>query len=67
MGAAEGSAFLADLAVRQRVSASTQNQALSGPLFLYREVLRTPTSPRSTPRRVSQTTTYTMTDFVVRE
>jgi len=42
MGAAEVSAFLADLAVRQRVSASTQNQALSGLLFLYREVLRTP-------------------------
>ena len=42
MGAAEVSAFLADLAVRQRVSASTQNQALSGLLFLYREVLRAP-------------------------
>ena len=42
MGAAEVSAFLADLAVRQRVSASTQKQALSGLLFLYREELRTP-------------------------
>jgi len=42
MGAAEVSAFLADLAVRQRASASTQNQALSGLLFLYREVQRMP-------------------------
>ena len=42
IGAAEVSAFLADLAVRQRLSASTENQALSGLLFLYREVLRTP-------------------------
>jgi len=32
-------AFLTDLATRQRVSASTQNQALSALLFLYREVL----------------------------
>lgn len=31
--------FLTDLATRQRVSASTQNQALSALLFLYREVL----------------------------
>ena len=41
MGAADVSAFLVDLAVRQHVSASTQNQALSALLFLYREVLRT--------------------------
>lgn len=32
-------AFLSDLAVRGRVSASTQNQALAALLFLYREVL----------------------------
>lgn len=32
-------AFLTDLATRQRVAASTQNQALSALLFLYREVL----------------------------
>jgi integron integrase len=32
-------AFLTDLAVRRRVSASTQNQALSALLFLYRHVL----------------------------
>ena len=39
MGAAEGSAFLTALAVRDGVAASTQNQALSALLFLYREVL----------------------------
>jgi integron integrase len=39
MGAPEVEAFLTDLAVTGRVSASTQNQALSALLFLYREVL----------------------------
>ena len=39
MGAAEVVAFLSDLAVRGRVSASTQNQSLSALLFLYRYVL----------------------------
>jgi len=39
MGAAEVVAFLSDLAVRGRVSASTQNQSLSALLFLYRHVL----------------------------
>lgn len=39
MGAAEVTAFLTDLAVASGVSASTQNQALSALLFLYREVL----------------------------
>jgi len=39
LGAAEISAFLTWLAVRQAVSASTQNQALSALLFLYRHVL----------------------------
>lgn len=39
MGAFEVTAFLSDLAVRGRVSASTQNQALAALLFLYREVL----------------------------
>ena len=38
LGDAEISAFLTDLAVRRRVSASTQNQALGALLFLYREV-----------------------------
>src|SRR3989442_927097 len=40
MGAAEVQAFLTDLAVTQHVAASTQNQALSALLFLYKEVLR---------------------------
>ncbi len=39
MGAREVIAFLSDLAVRGKVSASTQNQALAGILFLYRDVL----------------------------
>jgi integron integrase len=39
MGAVEVVAFLSDLAVHGRVSASTQNQALSALLFLYRHVL----------------------------
>jgi len=36
----EISEFLTTLAVEQDVAASTQNQALSALLFLYREVLR---------------------------
>jgi integron integrase len=39
MGKAEVSAFLTHLAVDGHVSSSTQNQALSALLFLYREVL----------------------------
>jgi integron integrase len=39
MGAAEVTAFLGWLAAEERVSASTQNQALSAVLFLYRAVL----------------------------
>ena len=39
MGSAEVTAFLTSLAVRDKVAASTQNQALSALLFLYREVL----------------------------
>ena len=39
MGAAEVTQFLTALAVREKVAASTQNQALSALLFLYREVL----------------------------
>ena len=39
LGEVEISAFLTDLAVRGRVSSSTQNQALGALLFLYREVL----------------------------
>lgn len=42
MGADEANAFLTHLAVEEHVSASTQNQALSALLFLYREVLQEP-------------------------
>src|SRR5688572_32619674 len=39
MGASEVQAFLSDLAVNQKVSASTQNQALNALVFLYAQVL----------------------------
>jgi len=39
MGAPEIEAFLTHLAVDQKVAASTQNQALSALLFVYRDVL----------------------------
>lgn len=39
MGAAEVTAYLTHLSVDREVSSSTQNQALSALLFLYREVL----------------------------
>jgi site-specific recombinase XerD len=42
MGTAEIESFLTHLAVEGRVAASTQNQALSALLFLYREVLNQP-------------------------
>ncbi len=42
MGAAEVQAFLTHLAIDQNVAASTQNQALSALLFLYRQVLHQP-------------------------
>jgi integron integrase len=45
MGAPEIAAFLSWLATTRRVSASTQNQALSALLFLYRHVLRIDTGP----------------------
>lgn len=40
MGTNETRAFLSHLAVKERVAASTQNQAHSAILFLYREVLQ---------------------------
>ncbi len=40
MGKAEVEAFLSWLAVKRNVAASTQNQALSAVLFLYRDVLQ---------------------------
>ena len=41
MGKAEVAAFVSSLATMHGVSASTQNQALSAVLFLYRAVLET--------------------------
>jgi integrase len=41
MGAAEITRYLSSLATAGRVAASTQNQALSAILFLYRDVLGT--------------------------
>ncbi len=40
LGADELKAFLSDLAIRGKVSAATQNQALNAILFMYREVLK---------------------------
>jgi integron integrase len=40
MAEVEVTAYLTDLAVRAKVSASTQNQALAALLFLYRDVLK---------------------------
>ncbi len=45
MGAHEIRQFLTHLAVERHVSASTQNQALSALLFLYRQVLRVDPGP----------------------
>jgi integron integrase len=42
MGEKEVAAFLTHLATKRKVAASTQNQALSAILFLYREVLNQP-------------------------
>ena len=45
LGSAGVARFISSLATDGRVSASTQNQALSALLFLYRDVLREPFSP----------------------
>jgi integron integrase len=42
LGPAEVQAFLSNLATKENVSASTQNQALAALLFLYKEVLGKP-------------------------
>jgi site-specific recombinase XerD len=42
MGEREVAAFLTDLAVAGKVASSTQNQALSALLFLYKDVLEQP-------------------------
>jgi hypothetical protein len=48
MGSAEVRGFLDHLARDRNVSASTQNQALAAPLFLYNDVLAV-TLERQTP------------------
>lgn len=46
MRESEIQAFLSHLAVKENVAASTQNQAFSALLFLYREVLQIPLDPQ---------------------
>jgi len=46
MRESEIQAFLSHLAVKEKVAASTQNQAFSALLFLYREVLQIPLDPQ---------------------
>jgi len=46
MGVPEIEAFLTHLAVQEHVAASTQNQALSALIFLYRQVLKQPLDER---------------------
>ena len=54
MGEREISQFLTHLAVDKNVAASTQNQALSALLFLYREVLRRPLDERIQAKRAKR-------------
>ncbi|MDQ6998023.1 MAG: integron integrase [Mariprofundus sp.] len=51
MGKAEVEAFLTHLAVERHVATSTQNQALNGIVFLYREVLDLPLADDLAPVR----------------
>jgi integron integrase len=51
MGAGEITGFLTDLAVTRKVAASTQNQALSAILFLYKQVLKKEVGLLSLPER----------------
>ncbi|NEQ46761.1 MAG: tyrosine-type recombinase/integrase [Leptolyngbya sp. SIOISBB] len=46
MGVPEIKAFLTHLAVKEHVAASTQNQALSALIFLYRHILQKPLDER---------------------
>lgn len=71
MGVAEIEAFLTFLAQERHVSASTQNQALSAILFLYREVLHMPVAdvevtwankPKRLPTVLSQEETIRVID-----
>lgn len=45
LGASDVRHFLSSLAIRHRVSAATQNQAMAAIAFLYRDVLRMPMEP----------------------
>ena len=68
MGAAEVQAFLTHLAVEKNVAASTQNQALSALLFLYREVLKVdlPWLDQFTPAKKSNRVPVVLTKEEVR-
>jgi len=68
MGATEIGAFLAHLATDRNVAASTQNQALSAILFLYREVLHKEIKPvlLSNAKRPERLPTVLNRDEVVR-
>ena len=65
--------FLSDLAIRRHVSASTQNQARSALVFLFRHVLRTPlpmlegVTPASRPPRLPTVLTREEVAAVLRE
>ena len=56
LGVDEVTQFVTALAVEQGVSASTQNQALAGVLFLYRHVLHTPLGDVALPPRARMPT-----------
>ena len=58
MGTPEIEAFLTHLAVDRKVAASTQNQALSALLFLYRDVLKMDLAGRRSPRQEAQTVAH---------
>ncbi len=55
MGKLEIEAFLTDLAVRKRLSAGSQNQALAAVLFLYRDVLELEVGFQLAPQRAHRT------------
>lgn len=73
MGASEIGAYLSWLAESQRVSASTQNQALSAVMFLYHDVLGIDVgriegvAPAKTPRRLPVVLTRTEVSRVLHE
>jgi integron integrase len=64
----DAKAFLSDLAVRRRVSASTQNQALAALVFLYDKVLARPLRrmPDMTRARVTRRLPVVLTQAEVR-